>query len=61
MSPLAAIIDDEIHANAVKLSDEDRQTLYLWLDANVPFYGVYDPDEQARQHNGEKIDLPELQ
>ena len=61
MSPLADIIDDDVHAKALTLSDEDRRTLYLWLDANVPFYGSYDPDEQARQHNGEAIDVPALQ
>ncbi len=65
MSPLSAVLDDEVHAKALnqerRLSDEDRRTLYLWLDANVPFYGVYEPDDQARQHNGEAIEAPELQ
>ncbi|MBR4751366.1 MAG: PD40 domain-containing protein [Thermoguttaceae bacterium] len=61
MSPLAAIIDDDVHAKAMKLSDEDRRTLYFWLDANIPFYGTYDPGEQARQRDGEAIAVQALQ
>ncbi len=61
MSPLADVLDDDVHANAVKTSDQDRRTLYLWLDANIPFYGVYEPDEQTRQRNGESVQAPALQ
>ena len=60
MSPLSEILDDDRH-RALNLSDEERRTLYLWLDSNVPFYGVYDPEEQARQRSGEAIEPPTLQ
>ena len=61
MSRLAEIIDGDYHRDVAKLTDEERRLLYFWMDSNVPFYGVYDPEEQARQLNGEKIDPPKLQ
>ena len=61
MSPLTRILDDENHGAKISLSDEDRRTIYLWLDANAPFYGVYDTGEQEKQQVGEKVGLPELQ
>ena len=61
MSRLAEIIDGDYHRDVAKLTDEERRLLYFWMDSNVPFYGVYDPNEQARQLNGEKIDPPKLQ
>ncbi|MBQ6620210.1 MAG: hypothetical protein IJH68_08705 [Thermoguttaceae bacterium] len=36
---LSEIIDDE-HHQGVKLTDAERRTLYLWMDANVPFTGA---------------------
>lgn len=54
-SPLTKILDDATHAAAVKLSDADRRRLYLWLDANVPFYGTYSHDEQVAQRQGQSI------
>ena len=60
MSSLSTIIDNENHAD-LKLTDEERRTLYFWLDSNVPFYGVYDRDEQIKQQNGEAIEPPRLQ
>ena len=60
MSPLSNIIDDENHAN-LKLTDDERRKLYFWLDSNVPFYGVYDREEQIKQQNGEAIQPPKLQ
>jgi hypothetical protein len=39
----------------VNLSEADRRRLYLWLDANVPFYGTYSHDEQIAQKRGESI------
>lgn len=61
MSPLASIVDDDNHKDAVKLSDQERRLLYFWLDSNIPFYGVYVPEEQAKQQNGEKVDMPAIQ
>ena len=61
MSPLTKILDDENHGEKISLSDGDRRTIYLWLDANAPFYGVYDRGEQARQLQGERVPPPALQ
>ena len=61
MSPLSAILDDKNHGEKISLSDEDRRMIYLWLDANAPFYGVYDAAVQKKQQTGEKVDLPEIQ
>lgn len=61
MSPLAEIIDDENHKDAVDLTDGERRQIYFWLDSNIPFYGVYDEDDRERQHRGEAIDAPSLQ
>ena len=61
MSPLSAVLDDENHGEKISLSNEDRRTIYLWLDANAPFYGVYDAAVQEKQQAGEKVDLPEMQ
>ena len=40
-SPLTEILDDPVHQNQVKLSDKERRTISLWLDANAVFYGDY--------------------
>lgn len=61
LSRLAAILDDPVHSQEVRLSDEERRSIYLWLDANAPFYGTYDRTLQAAQLRGEAIPLPELQ
>ena len=61
MSRLSAVLDDPIHRRHVQLSDRERRTIYLWLDANVPFYGTYDYRLQAAQRRGENIPLPDLQ
>jgi hypothetical protein len=61
MSRLSAILDDPTHRDQVRLSDEERRIIYLWLDANVPFYGTYDRQLQMAQRRGELIPLPELQ
>ncbi|MCS7238649.1 MAG: hypothetical protein NZ899_10330 [Thermoguttaceae bacterium] len=61
MSRLAAIIDDSLHRQEVRLSDQERRVIYLWLDANVPFYGTYDRALQAAQLRGEIIPVPEIE
>jgi len=43
------------------LPDADRRRLYLWLDANVPFYGTYSPAEQLAQRKGEAVAPPRFQ
>lgn len=35
--------------------------LALWIDLNAVFYGVYDPAAQARQLQGEAVEMPEVQ
>jgi len=40
-SPLTAILDDSNHKNHVPLTDEEKRTIYLWLDANAMFYGDF--------------------
>ena len=60
-SPLTAILADENHRDLPNFADADRRTLYLWLDANVPFYGVYDRRERQKILNGERVAPPRLQ
>ena len=45
----------------VKLSPDDIDRLTTWMDANVLFYGTFDPADQARQQRGERIGGPKLQ
>ena len=59
-SRLTAILTDKNHVG-VKLDDQSLRKLYLWMDANVPFYGTYWPQEQAAQLKGEAVDPPALQ
>lgn len=60
ISPLSNIINDQNHQD-IDLTDEERRNLYLWMDAMVPFYGVYDASVQALQQDGQKVEMPELQ
>ena len=40
MSPLSSIINDADHQDVFKTMPEDaKRRIYLWLDANAPFYG----------------------
>jgi hypothetical protein len=55
-SKLMAMLDKGHHD--VKLSDEDKHRIELWLDCNSVFFGAYhDIEKQAR---GETV-LPELE
>ncbi len=60
-SPLSKILEDEHHLAEVKWTDADKRRVYLWLDANVPFYGSYDPSEQLAQREGKPIAPPRFQ
>ncbi len=60
ISPFSKIIVDENHKD-VGLTDEEYRTLMMWCDLNVPFYGVYKLDEQAKQLKGERVKEPALQ
>jgi hypothetical protein len=60
-SKLEAILDDGNHRTQVALTEVERRAIYLWLDANAPFYGAYLPKEQLAQKKGESIAAPSLQ
>jgi len=60
-SRLTKILADATHAPKLNLPREDRDTLYIWLDGNVPFYGTYDKAEQQRQRRGEPVPPPSVQ
>jgi hypothetical protein len=60
-SRLSSILEDANHRTQVQWADADRRRIYLWLDANVPFYGTYDKGEQLAQREGKAIPPPEFQ
>jgi len=45
----------------VKLSAADIRRIAAWIDCNATFYGVYDPKAQARQLQGLRVEMPEIQ
>jgi hypothetical protein len=60
-SPLLKILEDPIHKKHVHMSKDERQRIYIWLDANVPFYGTYEPEQQLAQKNGQVVLPPSIQ
>jgi len=60
-SPLIGILSDADHRPSVKLPEEDLRRLYLWLDANAPFYGTYQDDARRAQLAGDAVPVPGLQ
>jgi hypothetical protein len=60
-SQLVKILDDATHAPQVKLSTAERRQIYLWLDANAPFYGAYTAEEQLAQLQGKAVPPPKVQ
>jgi hypothetical protein len=61
MSPLLGILGDEHHRRQLELPEDDLRRLYVWLDANVPFYGTYRDGPRSRQLAGEAVEPPPLQ
>lgn len=59
-SPLSAVLADETH-RPINLADDDRRRLYLWLDANAPFYGTYRQRDRLAQQRGDSVALPKLE
>ena len=59
-SPLWGRLNSTNHPR-VTMSDEDRRRLYLWLDANAPFYGTYKAEQQQAQQRGQQVAMPRLQ
>ena len=60
-SPLLDILQDANHKGQISLSDSERRRLQIWLDANAPFYGTYQPDRQQAQREGRHVPPPKLQ
>jgi len=60
-SRLTGILAGPRHAGRVKLPEEDRRRIYIWLDGNVPFFGTYGKSEQHAQRAGEAVPPPQLQ
>ena len=44
----------------VKLPPEDLRALCLWVDLNIPFYGVYEPQQVAIQRAGGVVPVGEI-
>ncbi|MCC6231516.1 MAG: hypothetical protein IT580_02675 [Verrucomicrobiales bacterium] len=55
-SPLTRFLEPS-HGE-VRLSAEDRERLYTWMDANALFYGTFDVAEQRKQLTGLRIAGP---
>ena len=60
-SPLTQVLDDANHGGKLNLPAEDRRRIYLWLDANAPFYGTYTQPERLVQLRGESVPPPSVQ
>jgi len=60
-SRLTKILMDGTHASCLKMSRDDRERLFTWLDGNVPFYGTYEEAPQRQQHAGLAVAPPEVQ
>ena len=60
-SPLSRVLADENHGAQIRLPSGDLRRLYVWLDANAPFYGTYLHQAQARQRSGDAVPPPALQ
>ena len=59
-SPLTRILNDATHAH-IKLPEDERRRIYLWLDANAPFYGTYEKAAHGAQRKGEAVPPPRVQ
>ncbi len=44
-----------------ELSADDWDRLNVWQDVNALFYGTFNPEDQARQQRGERIEGPDLE
>lgn len=60
-SPLTKVLTDAVHAPSLKLEDDELRRLYLWLDGNAPFYGVYETETRLAQKTGRLVPPPALQ
>ena len=60
-SPLTKVLEDATHRPELKWTDAERRRVYLWLDANAPFYGTYSREEQLAQREGQAVPVPAKQ
>ncbi len=60
-SVLLKILKDPIHKKHVQMSKDELQRIYIWLDANAPFYGTYESEQQLAQKNGQAVSPPSIQ
>jgi len=59
-SPLTRILNDATHV-PIKLPEDERRRIYLWLDANAPFYGTFEKAAHIAQLKGEAVPPPRVQ
>ena len=59
-SPLTRILNDATHV-PINLPEDERRRIYLWLDANAPFYGTFEKAAHVAQRNGEAVPPPRVQ
>jgi hypothetical protein len=60
-SPLLKILKNPLHKKHVQMSKDELQRIYIWLDANAPFYGTYEPEQQLAQKDGQAVSPPSIQ
>lgn len=60
-SPLTSVLVDADHRPHLDLPPADRRRIYIWLDANAPFYGTYQKNAQDKQRAGLAVRPPRLQ
>lgn len=58
-SPLIDLLTNGHHD--VTLTGDDWQRLITWMDTNALFYGTFDPQDQQRQRQGQRIAGPVLE
>ena len=60
-SPLSRLLASDKHSQYVQVPDQDLRTIYLWLDAHVPFFGTYEVEGLQAQRLGRPAPVPQLQ
>ena len=60
-SPLSQLLTSDKHCQYVQVPDNDLRTIYLWLDAHVPFFGTYEEEGLQAQRLGRAAPVPRLQ
>ena len=59
-SRLTQVLQAHAKAGRIHLSDAELRRFYLWLDGNVPFYGVYADDARRAQDKGQAVPPPQI-